>query len=70
VRPDPGYEVLLETEEFQKMVTDRRKRDIVHQGGNGGSSDGATPELDRQLQRALECLKEQLAAQGPTAQAA
>lgn len=70
VRPDPGYEVLLETEEFQKMVTERRKRDIVRGNGNGGSSDGAAPELDRQLLRALECLKEQIASQGPSAKAA
>jgi carboxyl-terminal processing protease len=35
VRPDPGYEVLLETEEFQQMVTNRRKRDVVHPNGAG-----------------------------------
>jgi carboxyl-terminal processing protease len=73
VRPDPGYEVMLETEEFQKMVTNRRKRDIVR-NGNGGTpgavEDPSPPEVDRQLLRAIECLKEQIASQAPVARAA
>ncbi len=72
VRPDPGYEVILETEEFQKMVANRRKRDIVRNGNGGAPAavEDQPGELDRQLQRAIECLKQQIASQIPSATAA
>lgn len=70
VRPDEGYEVLLETDEFQKMVTNRRKRDIIRAEKGSGSSDAASPEFDRQLKRAIEALQERVATEGPAAKAA
>lgn len=72
VRPDADHEVPLETEEFQKMVSERRKRDIFRpsKGNDQPNGDTKTPDFDRQLKHALEFLKEQIAGQGPEAKAA
>jgi len=51
VRPDPGYEVVLNDEELQQYEKQRSQRDIM----NGGESTPAAIP-DRQLQRALEAL--------------
>ncbi len=70
VQPDQDQEVLLETEEFQKMVINRRKRDVVRGASNGTHPEITPPEFDRQLLRAIEVLNERIAEQGPASKAA
>ncbi|MBX7167120.1 MAG: S41 family peptidase [Pirellulales bacterium] len=54
VMPSPGLEVKLSDDEAEKLFLARRNRDVI------GKGTAAPPIDDRQLQRALEYLREQL----------
>ena len=62
VKPNPGFEVELEPEAFQKMMAERRQRDVVrpHEVGDSLEPLPDRPENDPQLDRAVEYLHEQL----------
>jgi carboxyl-terminal processing protease len=62
VKPNPGFVVKLEADEFQKMMAERRQRDIVRPRATNGSSMPlpVIPEHDPQLRRALEHLRQQM----------
>ncbi|HID22368.1 MAG TPA: S41 family peptidase, partial [Planctomycetaceae bacterium] len=51
VKPDEGYEIRLSSEELRKLVDYRRKRDVLSEHGPP-----ETEFVDRQLQKALECI--------------
>lgn len=70
VRPDEGFEVKLTEEEKSRLMVDRRKRDVIAapKKESAAASDDSKPNaaaeapvVDRQLQKALECLRQQLA---------
>ncbi len=56
VKPDPGFEVKLKSEELRKLVEYRRERDVLRPGHQPPKSDF----VDRQLQKALEYIWTQL----------
>jgi carboxyl-terminal processing protease len=62
VKPNPGFEVKLEPDEFQKLLTERRERDIVrpHMDEAGTEALPDVPQEDPQLRRALQYLRQQL----------
>lgn len=62
VMPDAGGEVKLEKEQFEKVIEDRRRRDIVRPGGRA-TSEVAQPrdlDVDPQLKRGVELLDEKI----------
>ncbi len=74
VTPDPGFEVKLSNEDFEKTHLDRRQRDIVGRPTSASATNGSTardtPRFDPQLQRAVEYLESKLAAESSTARRA
>ena len=73
VRPDPGNEVVLSDEEFEAVVVDRRRRDVVRapvdrdperddEAAKGDTAEKEDDEVvnDPQLRRAIEYLEEEL----------
>jgi carboxyl-terminal processing protease len=68
VRPDAGFEVKVEGEELEKMLTARRDRDVVHARPDSAEASATPPERhDPQLLKALEWLRTEV--QGQIAQA-
>ncbi|MBL9123962.1 MAG: S41 family peptidase [Planctomycetaceae bacterium] len=62
VLPDPGGEVKLEQEQFERLVEDRRRRDIVRPMGRTTSEAPLPRDLnvDPQLKRAVELLDDKI----------
>jgi carboxyl-terminal processing protease len=62
VHPDIGCEVKLEKEQIERMLEDRRRRDIVRQAGQMTTDVGAPLDLDvdPQLKRAIEELEQRI----------
>lgn len=61
VHPDPGCEVKLEKEQFERLIEDRRRRDIVRrQGQTVDLIPPRDPAVDPQLQRAVEQLEKRI----------
>lgn len=70
VRPDPGCEIVLEdAEELRAKYEARRARDILNPAARNPAADDATiPERhDPQLKKAIDVLKERMAAAKPQA---
>lgn len=64
VRPDDGFEIKLPDDELRKLIEDRRERDIVRP--KEGEAPPKSEFVDRQLQKALEYLKEKAPPEKPT----
>ncbi len=63
VRPDPGFEVVVDEEEANEVFDERRRRDIHRDAASVQPGDeSGDPAEDRQLKRGLEYLQRQLAA--------
>jgi len=58
VSPDPGYKVPLDAEELTRLRIWRRQRDINQEPENGPNGEPAEPFVDRQLEKAIEAVKE------------
>jgi carboxyl-terminal processing protease len=72
VRPNDGFEVILSKEDFDRVIRERRQRDVVrsNEPPPAGGGEKAKPPFDPQLDRAIEHLLEQLkAAPAPRAKA-
>ena len=76
VRPNEGYEVKLDRDEFVRMMTERRRRDTQVAGAvqdeidPSAEEEAAEPFVDRQLERALEYIRESLGQPSVSPQAA
>lgn len=60
VKPDEGFEIKLSDDEMSKLAEDRRKRDAILAKPADSSSPAAEAVVDRQLQKAIEYITEQL----------
>lgn len=61
VTPNDGFEVRMTDDELSQWMADRRRRDAIVARPKEGSDAATETSEDRQLQKALEYLKEQLA---------
>jgi carboxyl-terminal processing protease len=62
VRPDDGYEVIVQSDEFTKLVVERLRRDVykpaeAEDEGSQQKNDKVEPPVDRQLQKAVEYIE-------------
>lgn len=57
VKPNAGFEVELDTKEFEAVMLDRRDRDLIRETV---TVEEEAPVVDRQLQRAIEAIQQQL----------
>ena len=61
VRPNEGFVIPLEGEDFEKWIVDRRDRDVLKSGQTVSPAEtGTAKRFDPQLDRALEALRQQL----------
>lgn len=63
VTPDKGYDLKLDNDELYKLLDYRRDRDVLRTNGNGKARNVSAekPFVDRQLDLAVKCLKEEMA---------
>lgn len=57
MKPNAGFEVELDTKEFEAVMLDRRDRDLIRETV---TVEEEAPVVDRQLQRAIEAIQQQL----------
>jgi carboxyl-terminal processing protease len=69
VMPSPGMEVVLTEDESTTYLRQRRLRDAIVARPADGKADTAEQTIDRQLQKGLDYLREQLAKNQPVADA-
>lgn len=62
VRPDPGYDVELDEEQFAKIFSARLRRDIHRANHDDDSSSDDEPPVDPQLQKAIQYVQKAIGA--------
>jgi carboxyl-terminal processing protease len=79
VTPDEGFLVELAPPEIRQLLEDQQARDVIHPKNNEtappedapkNGQDAAKPSFDRQLQRAMEFLREKIAVSAESAKEA